>query len=389
MKFWEKFFQGSICLLATGAFLLLPMTVEAAAKPQVNWAPNVFCAGEVTPASLVAVPGVSDEIAKTLTERLEQLDSQGKLPFVLNKQGTGSLDAHELSDDSLSIQPFAVLDTSLDSKMTIDGNTVYKSIVLSGLDVAVAIRDSETHQYRMLGMIPLNTYTKLEGTTPFTLEQKAQAYSAITQNMIREQLDFSKNKKLFQHLEERSVGPSDDLWQVSDVAVGSKKAQEIYGDQTDKLRRIVASFFASNYQQATGRTVLPSALETGYYSKDAKANSRAFSLNSPLESATMVVPEAENKIVLDVCGVNSAVMDEDKSDVKRHVVYRAWLRGRPANDQPGAATEKTVDRIGMEAEYKTGNVSVKNSLVNTYTLLYLDLSSDLGQVMGGKKPKKK
>ncbi|MCI6100124.1 MAG: hypothetical protein MR698_05745 [Selenomonas sp.] len=160
MKFWEKFFQGSICLLATGAFLLLPMTVEAAAKPQVNWAPNVFCAGEVTPASLVAVPGVSDEIAKTITERLEQLDSQGKLPFVLNKQGTGSLDAHELSDDSLSIQPFAVLDTSLDSKMTIDGNTVYKSIVLSGLDVAVAIRDSETHQYRMLGMIPLNTYTK-------------------------------------------------------------------------------------------------------------------------------------------------------------------------------------------------------------------------------------
>ena len=95
MKFWEKFFQGSICLLATGAFLLLPMTVEAAAKPQVNWAPNVFCAGEVTPASLVAVPGVSDEIAKTITERLEQLDSQGKLPFVLNKQGTGSLDAQD------------------------------------------------------------------------------------------------------------------------------------------------------------------------------------------------------------------------------------------------------------------------------------------------------
>ena len=390
MNTWKLWARRCVCTLASCVLLALPVVSEATQKATVNWSPNVFAAGELTPASLVGVSGVSHDIAAALTERLRELDHAGKLPFTLNEQGTSDVDIQAITDEEgISLQPFAVLDTSLDSKVTVNGKTIYKSIVLSGLDVAVASWDSSTQEYRMLGMIPLNTYATIERATPFTLEEKAAKYAEITQKMIRSDLDFNTNKKLFQDLDLRSINTQEDTYQVADVAIGSKKAQEIFGGQSDKLLRIVASFFAGSYQQAAGKTVLPSALETGYYAKDVQANMEAFTLSSPLGTRTMTIPKAKHTFIVDVCGVNSGVMDEDKSDVKRHIVYRAWLRARPAEDAPGAASEKTIDKIAMEAQYKTDNVSQKNSPVNTYTAMYLDLSQDLGQVMAGKKLKKK
>lgn len=396
MKLWKKICKIGVPALLSGCLLLLPLSAaEAAGKALVNWSPNIFLAGEATADSLLRVKidgqkDVSQEIARTLTERLQSLGRQGKLPFQLNQTGTSDADVQAISDEEgLSLQPFVALDTSFDSKLTVNGQTVYRSIILSSLDVAVASWDSSTQEYRMLGMVPLSTYTVLERSQPYTAQEKAKAYGIITEKMIQESLDFSQNKKMFEDLDMRSINTQEDTWQVADVAMSSKKAQEVFDGQQNKLRRLVASFFASSYQQATGKTVLPSTLETGYYGKDVKANFSAFTLSSPLGSRTMTFPKAKHQVTLDVVGVNSAVMDEDKSDVLRHVGYRAWLRGRLTTDPQGGSSEKTLDVTTYEKEYKTDNVELARNPVDTYTTMYLNLSQDLGQVMAGKKLKKK
>ena len=105
--------------LACCAFAVLPLTAEAAQKelPTVNWAPNVFTVGETSDESLLSVPGTTGKVASAITERLEALSKEGKLPFAL-KTDSAAGDLQAVSDDTaISIQPFSVLDTSFARQM--------------------------------------------------------------------------------------------------------------------------------------------------------------------------------------------------------------------------------------------------------------------------------
>lgn len=374
--------------LACCAFAVLPLTAEAAQKelPTVNWAPNVFTVGETSDESLLSVPGTTGKVASAITERLEALSKEGKLPFAL-KTDSAAGDLQAVSDDTaISIQPFSVLDTSFDSQMTVNGKNVYHALILSALDVSVVSRYEEDgkEEYRMLGMVPLHIAGEITQMTPITDQQKADKYAEITQAAIASDLDFSKNPKLFKNLEERMLSPEEETWQVADVAMSSKKAQSVYGQEQDKLRRLVAAFAAASFQQATRKTVLPSPIETGRYDKSVDANMNAFTISSALGKKTLTIPKAQHQITLDICGVNSGVMDEDKSDVLRHVMYKAWLRARPTQDAPGSASEKTIDTTKVVRESKTENVQFSSNPIDIYSALYIDLSTRIGSQVKAK-----
>ena len=379
------------CAMALACCVLaaFPLTADAAQKelPTVNWAPNVFTVGETSDESLLSVPGTTGKVASAITERLETLSKAGKLPFAL-KTDSAAGDLQTVSDDTaISIQPFSVLDASFDSQMTVNGKNVYHALILSALDVSVVSRYEEDgkEEYRMLGMVPLHVAGEITQMTPITAQQKADKYAEITQAAIASDLDFSKNPKLFKNLEERMLSPDEDTWQVSDVAMSSKKAQTVYGSQQDKLRRLVAAFAAASFQQATSKTVLPSPIETGHYAKSVEANMNAFTISSALGKKTLTIPQAKHQIALDICGVNSGVMDEDKSDVLRHVMYKAWLRARPAQDAPGSSSEKTLDANKVVRESKTENVQFSSNPIDIYSALYIDLSTRIGSQVKAKK----
>lgn len=384
----KSFWKRCAVALVGCALAVLPLTAEAAdAKPVVNWAPNVFTVGETSDESLLSVQGTTGKVASAITARLEELARAGKLPFTL-KTDSAAGDLQAVSDDTtISIQPFSVLDTSFDSQMTVNGQNVYHALILSALDVSVVSRyeeDGKT-EYRMLGMVPLHIAGEITQMTPITQQQKADKYAEITQAIIAADLDFSKNPKLFKNLEERMLSPDEDTWQVADVAMSSKKAQTVYGNQQDKLRRLVAAFAAASFQQTTQKTVLPSPIETGHYSSSVDANMNAFTISSALGKKTLTIPQAKHQITLDICGVNSGVMDEDKSDVQRHVMYKAWLRARPTQDAPGSPSEKTIDTTKVMRESKTANVQFSSNPIDIYSALYIDLSTRIGSQVKAKK----
>ena len=203
-----------------------------AKKPTLSWSADVLAMDDYNP--LLNAPGVRERIRQAITKKLHTLDAEGKLPFILKEQDMDFNSIHNIdADDPIGLIPLSTLDVSFDTSYNVNGQEYYRSIVFSGLNIAICSADPEQNSWRILGTIPLNGYDAIGAdmyhlsNRPITLQEKANKFADITVRLINEYLDFNQDKKMMRDIETKALLP--DTYQVTDVTLSSPVAQKIFG----------------------------------------------------------------------------------------------------------------------------------------------------------------
>ena len=326
---------------------------------------------------------VRDAVAQALTWKLKQLQMSGDLPFELEESAIKYDDMHSVSgDDPIGLIPIATLDTSFDTKYSAGKKTYYRSLVFCGLSLAICSADSLNNSWKILATIQLSGYDFIGDnlddprTEPISDEEKAHAFIEIASSLIRNNLDFSsyKDRKLFRDLDLKSLGGAKyKTYQVDEVLISSNKAREIFYGREDEIRSIVAAFFASNYQRKTQNIVLPSRINSRW-KIDVTKNLYTYQMQTPSGSVVNLSAEQPDETIqLEIYGLNSKEIETKKpSDVKRDILYKAWMRKFPA-DKNSDQTDSTVRR-----ELITDDAAIEYNPADVYTLLLIDVAENLG-----------
>ncbi len=326
---------------------------------------------------------VRDAIAQALTWKLKQLQMSGDLPFDLEESAIKYDDMHSVSgDDPIGLIPIATLDTSFDTKYSAGKKTYYRSLVFCGLSIAICSADSLSSSWKILATIPLSGYDFIGDnlddprTEPISDEEKAHAFIEIASNLIRNNLDFSsyKDRKLFRDLDLKSLGGAKyKTYQVDEVLITSNKASEIFYGRENEIKSIVAAFFASNYQRKSQNIVLPSRINSRW-KIDVTKNLYTYQMQTPSGSVVnLSADQPDETIQLEIYGLNSKEIETKKpSDVKRDILYKAWMRKFPA-DKNSDLSDSTIRR-----ELITDGAAIEYNPADVYTLLLIDVAENLG-----------
>ena len=326
---------------------------------------------------------VRDAIAQALTWKLKQLKASGDLPFDLEESAIKYDDMHSVSgDDPIGLIPIATLDTSFDTKYSAGKKTYYRSLVFCGLSIAICSADSLSSSWKILATIPLSGYDFIGDnlddprTEPISDEEKAHAFIEIASNLIRNNLDFSsyKDRKLFRDLDLKSLGGAKyKTYQVDEVLITSNKASEIFYGRENEIKSIVAAFFTSNYQRKSQNIVLPSRINSRWKIDVAK-NLYTYQMQTPSGSVVnLSADQPDETIQLEIYGLNSKEIETKKpSDVKRDILYKAWMRKFPA-DKNSDLSDSTIRR-----ELITDGAAIEYNPADVYTLLLIDVAENLG-----------
>lgn len=366
----------------------------ADSMPVVQWVPQAYVTGASD--NFLDSPGIRDRVCQAITDKLHELEAQGKLPFKLKTTSTDS-DSYGINGDvHIALIPFSVLDVSFDSIYQLPKGDFVHSVIVSGLDIAFTGQEpaeSGRRGHRLLGIIPLYGYGELGKDSllqvPVTEEQKqafeqqkAKVYGDVTVQLIKDYLNFDQQKRLIRQLTEKALEEGN-TWQVEDVIISSNKANKIFAatdpvqdqKQKQKLKQVIAAFFTGSYQQKTGRTVYPSRVSKDL-SKQVNDNMNALVMNSPVGTYTLQIPEADHKVTLDFDGVSEGeVQTRKESDVKRDIAYKAWLKKSPVEGQERAE----LDALVVRREYKADNVQVSYDKKDVYTELMIKLADAMGK----------
>lgn len=326
---------------------------------------------------------VRDAVAQALTWKLKQLQMSGDLPFELEESAIKYDDMHSVSgDDPIGLIPIATLDTSFDTKYSAGKKTYYRSLVFCGLSLAICSADSLNNSWKILATIPLSGYDFIGDnlddprTEPISDEEKAHAFIEIASSLIRNNLDFSshKDRKLFRDLDLKSLGGAKyKTYQVDEVSITSNKAREIFYGREDEIKNIVAAFFTSSYQRKSQNIVLPPKTGSAW-KHDVTKNLYTYQMQTPSGSiVNLSADQPDETIQLEIYGLNSKEITTKKpSDVKRDILYKAWMRKFPA-DKNSDQTDSTVRR-----ELITDDAAIEYNPADVYTLLLIDVAENLG-----------
>lgn len=357
--------------------VLFSVSVQAAGLPVVNWSPNVFSIdGEVSGEHLLD-DAARQEIVQAISMKLQKLQQEGRLPFQLKEVST-EINASFNEDSPIGLIPIVVADMSFDSAYRIGEQSYYKSMIISGLDLAFCAGDEESHSWRILGMIPLRYYDTA-GSDPrhlltgeLTPEQKSQLYARITRAGIEKGLDFRKAKSLLRNLETRSVSP--DTYQVTEVEITSRKASELYGDRIPQIKNLLGGFFTSSYEEKTQHVVYPA--RTGdAWKNDVSQNLFSMQLNSPAGSLEVSMEAPKHSIQLELTGIAQGdVQMKQVSDVQKNVAYKVWLKKTPVE-----GSEQAVVTPGTVRQYsKLDETAIQIDPTDVFTELLIEAAKDLG-----------
>ena len=368
-------------VLAAWTFFL-PLEADAAPKekPTINWTADVIAMDDDN--QLVYAPGVREKIAQALTAKLHSLDMSGKLPFKLKSSAGDYKSLHNVSDDEpLGLIPLSTLDTSFDTVYHMDGKTYYRSVIFSGLTIAICNTDAESGAgaWRILGCIPINGYDVIGGSfndlreTPVSRQEKADKFAEISIKLIRDYLDFNQDKKLLDDFEMKTL--MNNTYQVTAVNISSAKAQQVFAGREQQIKDIIGAFFTGAYQKKTRRIFFPPR-GIGRWKQDVSRNLYTFQAQTPSGEVVNFNTEApKHPITLDLYGINSAELKGEKtSEVVRDIIYKAWIRKSPVEGkEKGEMSDHTTRR-----QIKTGNAWVEYDPADVFTELIIDTAENLG-----------
>ncbi|MBR1728952.1 MAG: hypothetical protein IJ728_05450 [Selenomonadaceae bacterium] len=352
--------------------------VFAASKELItlNWSADVLPMDDNNP--FLEYPGIKEKISQAINEKLHSLQREGKLPFNLKEVSTDYGNHVIVGDDPIGIIPLSTLDKSFDSSYHANGKTFYRSIIFSGLTLALISADPENDSWRILGTIPLNGYDMIGDNLndlreqPITLQEKANKFAEITIKMINDHLDFSKDKKVARDVDIKSQIP--DTYQVTEVKITSNKAKEIFAGREDEVKEIIGAFFTNSYQRKTKRIVYPPR-GSGKWKRDVNKNLYTFQMNTPSGEINFTMEMPKNPITLELSGVAIKEMDSNSnSKVIRDIFYKVWLKKQPIeNKELAEYTDHTTRR-----EIKTGNAWVEYDPADVLIELVIDAAQNMG-----------
>lgn len=314
--------------------LFCMISVQAKEKPVVGWTHTVFSINDNNPEHLLQKTDdtsesyqiASDAISNAISSKLENLQQEGKLPFQLQKNNM-DMNASFTAATPIALVPIVVVDMAFDSDYRINDVRYYKSVVYSGVDLAFCCADEETGSWRILGMLPLRYYGVIGAdasrTEPISREEKLQCFVRVTQDAIGQIKELKQDRSLWAELDNRSVTP--ETYQVTAVDISSAKAKELFGEENDSLKALIAGSFTSSYQQRTNHVLYPSRL-TGGWVNDISRNLYSLQMQSPAGNLQVTMPKAAHEIRLDVTGIGKQELKlKDESAVQRDVAYKVWL----------------------------------------------------------------
>lgn len=375
LKWIGALWQRTILLCIVCLFMVvIPVLAREAPQPVVNWSADVFAINGGGGNRFLSYPGVREALCQAISDKLHVLQQAGKLPFQLQEVSTG-YGIQYGQDAPIGLIPMVMLDTSFDTSYTLPNGSFYKSLVVSGLDLAFCSADEETHSWRILATIPLRSYDIIGQDIrnplrqPASDEMKAAMYTRITVNMIQNHLDFTRQKDLLSDLETKTLLP--ETYQVTDVTVSSPRAQTLFKDRQEEIRDVIGGFFTSQYQQSKKRIIYPS-MTAGAWKEDVNRNLYSLQMDSPSGAITVTMEKAKYPIQLDVMGIASGeIQTKDPSAVTYTMGYKAWLKKSPVEGKE----QSPLTKVTMQQFLKRGRTQVDEK--DIYMKLFIDLARDM------------
>ena len=369
-------YQKKICGLFIFIALLGTTPVKAADLPIVNWSPSVFSVhadDEAIEGQHLLDDDAKKELAAMFSQRLHSLQNAGELPFQLKE--TNSEYALDYGENApIGLIPIVMLDTTFDNAYHVGDKTYYKSFIISAIALAVCSADEESQSWRMLGTIPLRTYTVFNQDaagnlldSPITIEQKRQKYLNMMQQVLCN-LDLKPYRSLFEKTDLKTLLP--DTYQVTQIDISSPKAQELFGDRQKDLANIIGCFFTSFYQEKNHHIMYP-AMITDAWNQDILLNLYSLQLYSPTQSMKVTIPQPKHKIHLDLNGIAMKDVQPKDSNIQLNRYYKAWLTEIP----PDSKEKIVLTKATAKALTIKGNIEIND--IDIFTQLIISLASDM------------
>jgi hypothetical protein len=349
---------------------------KAPDRPAVVWAGKVIYmydndddADNAAAGHTLLSEAANGRIVQAITAKLHALDKQGRLPFRLQEYGRYVNREGDFAEAEIGLVPLATLASAVDTDFYgPGGRAMHRSEIISGLMLAICgvEEDGDKITWRILGGIPLNSYDVIVRTAPITPAEKEDAYARLTVQAIQQDLDFHVVKNWSRN----QIGSA---YQVSEVKVSSAKAQEIFRDEPDFIKMVLANYYTSSYQKQTGRLVYPPSVGGIGWEKNVEKNLQAVHMDSGFYDFVLEPPDEAHRIRLELSGVGwTEVEKKHESDVVRDIVYKIQVKKQPGNIKP-------AEPYDTMREYKTGNVAVAYNKKDIITKLAIAAAQELGR----------
>lgn len=345
-KIFKIFLLGG--LIAANAFNI----TEAKPLPEISWAHDIYMMtvsddyenAEKKRSYQLLNAGTPEQqqlnrekIIQAIADKLKE--QEAVLPFkLLTTFDTSNLSEQnfELNDSAgnqnFALVPIVVTDFAIEQEYVLNGQSRYKYIIISALDIAFCTED-EDGAFTILSNIPLHFYetiplsNKIEQMDKKERAELAAIYTNFTVNMIKKHLDFSKSKKVIKRLEDKQYN---DTYRVEDVTYTSDKARSVLG-MNRLMQRIAGNIFTSDYAAHTGNVVYPMILngDNSTWIMDATKGMYVNHMNTSHsgEKVVQMPSEVNHKIYLDVSGAGSKEVETKyTSNINGFKAYRLWMK---------------------------------------------------------------
>ncbi len=327
----RKYF-AAWCLLFL-CLLVSPVAEAKGAQLHAIWLPQIYTMGDKDGEHLLAYGNNRDVLSEALTKKMQQLQSEGKLPFFLEFSKDIRMDnlrGNINMDIPIGVMPLVTLDQSMDTAYRAGDEWFYRSIVMSALSLAICSAGDEQSSLRILGVVPMDGSSIVdEGVVhhePFSKAAKADCYQRLTLKMF-DGIDFKGVARSLRDWQDKQVWP--DTYQIVDVAISSEKARQVYHGKGRIIRNIVGNFYTTEYAKRTQRIVLPPVL-AGDMQQKMNEQLYSFEVSSPTNTMRMEMEKPKYPITLDISGLASGeVARARESAVRRDVIYKVWLTKTP------------------------------------------------------------
>ena len=401
---WQ--FNAGVRSLLVRAFSI--MSLVAICTVSVGYAaekPEVICADEVLVVNqgtnrLFMLGNTRKRIQNAISARIASEEMAGTLPFKVKQAGSYEYEGVLTDVDAqvpVALIPLSIISDTLDSSYQVKNKTLYKSVVVGSLYLAICRGGSTANNWTMVGAIPVSGFDPVtlggDINNPWLVQpsdtQKAEVYANMMEKLIREKMDLSQLKTYLKNINK----PANDTYEVVEVAMSAKRAPEIFDNQRETVKALMGSLYSARFQEVSNKIVYPPITMMGNKVGNADRSNEGnrsvaddvsdsiYSLTGGYATSgatmTLTVPEPTHKIRLNFSGaVWQELPTKKESLAVKNMGYKAWLRSQ-IDSQP----EKVVDDV-KSVQYilpESGSIAAleKEQLPDIYTELLVRLADRL------------
>ena len=377
--------------------LVLPVGKAAGAKPEVYLQPVLTFESPLN--NIHLDEDTRQQVDSLIRNKLKGMAAADELPYEIpniNWGGYHSSNEHITASDEIFLYPAIMVSTSIDTANNNSLETAYTSTVIAGisllfcmpeenLDMSRMTEEGNTVSLRLLGIVPmveaetigLSQYNRQTDrwqnlhNTPISNGEKQGKFISLVHRMLKNDISFSSIKN---NLRDDEAKLGIDTYQVTDVAMSSERAREMFmGQAAEDLQFLVGYFFTSAYQKKTKRVVYPPAVGGQQLADDMIDGAYRLSLDSANGRVDVTMSHPGHPIRLDISGLASQMVDSGNNVYTN--LHKVWLAKSPVEGEEqrelSRVSERTVKLLpGTSADWHDNQI---------YTALLLGLAQELAR----------